>query len=105
MTRKLVTKLVQWLGMTTLPPRIASWRYMRGQRSLLSNLAGSGVNEGVEGEAEETEESTDTPAELEDVIEHLLVSLRDKDTIVRWSAAKGIGRITYVSPVSYMVLL
>ena len=32
--------------------------------------------------------------ELEFVIEFLISSLRDKDTVVRWSAAKGIGRIT-----------
>ncbi len=31
---------------------------------------------------------------LEEVIEQLLRGLSDKDTVVRWSAAKGIGRIT-----------
>jgi hypothetical protein len=31
---------------------------------------------------------------LETVIEYLLCSLSDKDTVVRWSAAKGLGRIT-----------
>ena len=31
---------------------------------------------------------------LEGIIEHLLACLKDKDTVVRWSAAKGIGRIT-----------
>merc|ERR1719369_1029415 len=31
---------------------------------------------------------------IEDVIEELLLGLRDKDTVVRWSAAKGIGRVT-----------
>ena len=31
---------------------------------------------------------------LETVIDHLLTAIKDQDTIVRWSAAKGIGRIT-----------
>lgn len=32
--------------------------------------------------------------ELENIIDFLLLNLKDKDTIVRWSAAKGLGRIT-----------
>ena len=37
--RKLLTKLFQRIGLTFLPPRIAKWRYQRGQRSLLQNLS------------------------------------------------------------------
>lgn len=32
--------------------------------------------------------------QLETIIQMLLESLKDEDNIVRWSAAKGLGRIT-----------
>jgi tubulin-specific chaperone D len=37
--RKLTVKLIQRIGMTFLPPRVAAWRYQRGKRSLSDNLS------------------------------------------------------------------
>ena len=97
--RKLTTKLFQRIGMTFLPPRIASWRYKRGQRSLNDNI-NNVLNDDVDAANDdaELEESYDIPGELESIIGSLLSALQDKDTIVRWSAAKGIGRITMRLP-------
>ncbi|PRP85721.1 tubulin folding cofactor D [Planoprotostelium fungivorum] len=47
-----------------------------------------------EREVTEEEEETDVPEEIESVIKNLIRGLKDKDTVVRWSSAKGIGRIT-----------
>uniref|UniRef100_A0A8C3XTC1 Tubulin-specific chaperone D n=1 Tax=Chelydra serpentina TaxID=8475 RepID=A0A8C3XTC1_CHESE len=98
--RKLGVKLVQRLGLTFLKPKVAKWRYQRGCRSLAANLQFSAqvpvaqnlVAAAVTAAADE--EEYDIPGEVENVIEQLLIGLKDKDTIVRWSAAKGIGRIT-----------
>ncbi|XP_010217296.1 PREDICTED: tubulin-specific chaperone D-like [Tinamus guttatus] len=98
--RKLGMKLVQRLGLTFVKPKVAKWRYQRGARSLAANLQAqsSGVQTrkittAAAVEADD-EEEYDIPGEIENVVEQLLVGLKDKDTIVRWSAAKGIGRIT-----------
>ncbi|XP_033896427.2 tubulin-specific chaperone D [Acipenser ruthenus] len=98
--RKLGVKLVQRLGLTFLKPKVAKWRYQRGSRSLAANLSIStqgqphAVEQNTELTDKEEEEGYDIPEEMEHVIEQLLVGLKDKDTIVRWSAAKGIGRVT-----------
>uniref|UniRef100_A0A670K9N2 Tubulin-specific chaperone D n=1 Tax=Podarcis muralis TaxID=64176 RepID=A0A670K9N2_PODMU len=100
--RKLGVKLVQRLGLTFLKPKVAKWRYQRGFRSLAANLqfsesspaAQEAINATAVKEEEEEEEEYDIPGEVENVIEQLLIGLKDKDTIVRWSAAKGIGRLT-----------
>ena len=89
-------KLVQRLGLIFLKAKVASWRYQRGSRSLAINLTLGPVGENNEAgqEGVEEEEDYDIPDTIEEVIEELLVGLKDKDTIVRWSAAKGIGRVT-----------
>lgn len=107
--RKLQTKLTQRVGLCYLKPKVASWRYQRGNRSLKQNLEGvaSSSNSGGLVDAKSTSRKTDNienddeediSENLETVIEILLNGLRDKDTIVRWSAAKGIGRITQRLP-------
>uniref|UniRef100_M4AEN6 Tubulin-specific chaperone D n=1 Tax=Xiphophorus maculatus TaxID=8083 RepID=M4AEN6_XIPMA len=100
MLRKIHIKLIQRLGLTFLKPRLAAWRYERGSRSLAANLSVSHTTAALtaavtpETETREQEEDYDIPEEVEAVIEHLLVGLKDKETVVRWSAAKGIGRVT-----------
>lgn len=94
--RKLVVKLTQRIGMTLLKPRLAAWRYQRGNRSLDLALKQSNASEvnAQSAEDEEEGEGYDIPEEVENILEIVLNSLKDKDTVVRWSAAKGVGRIT-----------
>uniref|UniRef100_S4RVL6 Tubulin-folding cofactor D ARM repeats domain-containing protein n=1 Tax=Petromyzon marinus TaxID=7757 RepID=S4RVL6_PETMA len=107
--RKLSIKLVQRIGLTFLKPKLAAWRYQRGSRSLLDNLQAPGQQQQqqqspliVSSQAsaaprandDDDDEDDDIPEEMEGIIEHLLFGLKDKDTVVRWSAAKGIGRVT-----------
>lgn len=98
--RKTTTKLMQRLGLIFLKNRVASWRYQRGSRSLADNLT-SGSKKNVPSVStrdapteQEKEEDIEVPEETEEVIGQLLGCLKDKDTIVRWSAAKGVGRVT-----------
>lgn len=104
--RKLITKLVQRVGMVFLIPRSTNWRYRRsggGSRSLVKNLKEPILrNENLQEAALNNEEeiSYEINEEVEKVVNFLLQMLKDKDTIVRWSAAKGIGRITSRLPQS-----
>ncbi|XP_002723088.2 tubulin-specific chaperone D isoform X1 [Oryctolagus cuniculus] len=94
--RKLGVKLVQRLGLTFLKPKVAAWRYQRGCRSLAANLqlrTKGQHEEKPQVVTSDSDEDYDIPEGVESVIEQLLGGLKDKDTIVRWSAAKGIGRM------------
>ena len=82
----------QRLGTTFLPSKVLSWRYQRGSRSLEQTLSSAVTIETVAKDTEikeEEEEEFDIPEEVEEILEVLLTGLKDKDTIVRWSAAKG----------------
>lgn len=88
--RKLLYKVVQRIGLTFLPVRVASWRYRRGNRSLAANLSAgdSSVDIGdrgseVGGREEEEEEELEVPDEIEEVIDQLINGLRSGDSIVR----------------------
>ncbi|VEN50767.1 unnamed protein product [Callosobruchus maculatus] len=96
---KLVYKIIQRIGLIFLPPRLASWRYKRGNRSLAANLSsgdsGTVANTSTNHHEEtECDEDIEVPDEIEEVIDQLIQGLRSSDGIVRWSAAKGIGRVT-----------
>ncbi|KAG7177956.1 Tubulin-specific chaperone D-like [Homarus americanus] len=91
--RKLSMKLVQRIGLTFLKPRVASWRYQRGSRSLAMNIQGK-ATEGQDASEVAEEDEEEVVGEIEEVIDSLLLGLKDKDTVVRWSSAKGIGRVT-----------
>ncbi|GMF11521.1 unnamed protein product [Phytophthora lilii] len=102
--RKLGVKLVQRLGLLYLPPKVRSWRYSRGLRSLELNMQSLGLAAGnitasapshpQDANDDDDDDTFEVVEELEQIVEVLLCGLRDKDTVVRWSAAKGIGRIT-----------
>ena len=119
--RKLAVKLLQRLGLAFLPPKVAAWRYQRGSRSLAVNMnkndtksdqknieqselvmdtssANQNLSKNTKCDEEMTEEEDEEEVEaaehIENVIEELLKSLKDTDTVVRYSAAKGVGRVT-----------
>ena len=47
-----------------------------------------------EGEESDEDLEEDQYEKLEFIIQYLLDALKDDDNVVRWTAAKGIGRIT-----------
>lgn len=110
--RKAGTKLIQRIGMVFLKTKIAPWRYQRGSRSLVKNLQGNSTitnkvvtqpqTQDINGDdSVNYEELAQYSDSIESIIDKLLEGLRDKDTIVRWSAAKGVGRVTNRLPKDY----
>ncbi|KAJ8565468.1 hypothetical protein K7X08_008044 [Anisodus acutangulus] len=105
--RKYLVKLTQRIGMICLPPRHQSWRYV-GRTSTLGghvtvdrigmNQYNNDKNNDLSNFYQDPdcheEDEMDVPDIVEEIIELLLSGLRDTDTVVRWSAAKGIGRVT-----------
>jgi hypothetical protein len=121
--RKLLVKLFARVGCAHLPPKVATWRYQRGRRSLLENLStvnapmsktkaqsmplSSNTSNQLTGTTALAEQPQGTnrrdaddveifhvPDQVEDAMDQMINALSDPATIVRWSAAKGIGRIS-----------
>uniref|UniRef100_A0A1J3H4V5 Tubulin-folding cofactor D n=1 Tax=Noccaea caerulescens TaxID=107243 RepID=A0A1J3H4V5_NOCCA len=103
--RKYLIKLTQRIGLVCLPHRSPSWRYVAHTASLSENMSTSSTQRLApdhaviavsqpESSDDQEDEDMDVPEILEEIIEMLLSGLRDTDTVVRWSAAKGIGRVT-----------
>lgn len=75
--------------MTFLPPRVASWRYQRGTRSLATNLSdGDGYGKSSTASEQEKsvlaeEEEIEVPDEVDEVIDQLIQGLGCTDSIVR----------------------
>lgn len=89
---KLQTKLIQRAGLTLLKPIKMSWRYKKTQIRL------DGENK-VE---RNDNENIVVPSRIEDVLHKLVQGLSSTDKVIRWSAAKGIGRIVERLPMVYL---
>ncbi len=105
----LATKLAQRVALAYLPPRGYSWAYKRGRRFLFGGATDisipdqTTVGDGdVAREAEDksiaaSEEplalSDDAQSDIESLLAVILGSLEHRDAVVRWSAAKGAGRV------------
>ncbi|OHT03370.1 Beta-tubulin cofactor D family protein [Tritrichomonas foetus] len=88
-------KVIQQLGLVFLPPRVAPWRYQRG-RILKIGEKNEDNKEKVESTTDEVyknEENYEVPLEVNTILEMLFTGLQSQLSIVRWSAAKGVGRI------------
>jgi len=115
--RRMAFKLLQKLAMILLPkPKHgAAWRYRRGVRNLLDSLtlkknstntntntattlkSVTKVNEQhpePENLDDETDDDGNVPALVQTILDLLMAGLSDKELYVRWSSAKGLGRIT-----------
>ncbi|KAN0025684.1 hypothetical protein ACTFIU_010278 [Dictyostelium citrinum] len=107
-TKKIFLKLLQRIAIIMLPPVSASWRYQKLIKPLL--LKGELIkqinnnnnklknNNNQEDEEDDDEEEGEIPEEIDEILEEILKSLRDKDTIIRWTSAKAIGRIVNLLP-------
>lgn len=100
--RKYRAKVAQRIGLVLLKPKFQDWRYTIEHKNLLNNLNQNKGNLSCSSSGKDTnliqEENEDINYEidfnlLEIIIDHLLMNLMDKEYIVRWSCAKGLGRL------------
>ncbi|EIW80977.1 ARM repeat-containing protein [Coniophora puteana RWD-64-598 SS2] len=91
LVRKFRTKLLYRMALHLVPPSVSSSR--RQRRTLVGSFVG--------GQDFADSEDEDVSEEVEVVLEQLFEALQDKDTVVRWSAAKGVARLAERLPPSF----
>lgn len=105
LVRKFSIKIFQRIGMTLLKVNVTPWGYKKAAKTIMltSNVTESSSIEPISVDKEFSEiaesEDHDIPPVMEDILEYLIKGLQDKSMIIRWSAAKGIGRITARLPI------
>lgn len=104
--KNLKVKKLIFTGFVLLRTKLATWRYQRVYKPI--NLTSTNTvstptestRENASGDIAVCEsEDQDVPPVIEDILEYLIQGLRDKTITIRWSAAKGIGRITARLPI------
>lgn len=91
----IIIKCAQRCGLAFLPSKMSAWRRKRGARAL-GKLAEASADEsaGEQEREDENEEESSSAERVEAVLSMLFVAAQDTQTRIRWSAAKGIARIT-----------
>jgi hypothetical protein len=89
--RKYCIKILQRIGMTLLNPEEA--KYQHGLRTIEQNVEKQPQKVQLVKE-EAGNKGEEVAKEIDQVIKQLLDGLKDNHQSVRWSSAKGIGRIT-----------
>ncbi|TDL17863.1 ARM repeat-containing protein [Rickenella mellea] len=94
MIRKLRSKINSRIATRLLPATRISFA-QKGP-----SLASFGSQNDVE-DLHRQDDDFEVPTDVEEIIEELFEAIQDKDTIVRWSAAKGLARISERLPRSF----
>lgn len=94
---KYQTKLMSRLSIKLLRPRAR--RHANKVHILGAGTTNATQDAGKEGE---DDDESDIPEEIESFISHLIEALQHKDTVVRYSAAKGLARLCDRLPNSFL---
>lgn len=94
LSKKMATKIYQSIGLLLLKPRIPKWKHSPKMKSLEMNLGATNIISNNTDDINDDDDEYEVPEEIEFIISSLLELVKEKQTLVRWSAAKGIARIT-----------